>query len=57
MGSKALNLRDNQLKSFIRNKINRVKFMDETYKNKKEFCTIYKNCQNFAPLFNAQITP
>jgi hypothetical protein len=45
MGTKMLNLRDNQLK----NKRNRVEFSDETYKDKK-------NCQNFAPLFNAQIT-
>jgi hypothetical protein len=36
-----------------------VEFFDKTYKNKKELCTIYKNCQNFAPLslFNAQMTP
>jgi hypothetical protein len=45
------------LKSSTNNKRNRVEFFDETYKNKKELCTIYKNCQNFAPLFNAQITP
>jgi hypothetical protein len=30
-----------------------VTFFDETYKNKKELCTIYKNCQNVAPLFSA----
>jgi hypothetical protein len=54
MGSKRLSLRDNRLKS---NKRNRVEFFDETYKNKKELCTINKNCQYFAPLFNAQITP
>jgi hypothetical protein len=54
MGSKMLSLRDNRLKSST-NKRNRVEFFDETYKNKKELCTIY--CQNFASLFNAQITP
>jgi hypothetical protein len=48
-----LSLRDNRLKSSTSNKRNRVEFFDETYKNKKELCTIYKNCQNFAPLFNA----
>jgi hypothetical protein len=57
MGPKMLSLRDNRLKSSTSNKRNRVEFFDETYKNKKEQCTIYKNCQNFAPLFNAQITP
>jgi hypothetical protein len=57
MGSKMLSLRDNRLKSFTSNKRNLVEFFDETYKTKKELCTIYKNCQNFAPLFNAQIAP
>jgi hypothetical protein len=47
-----LSLRDNRLKSSF-NKRNQVTFFDETYKNKKELCTIYKNCQNLAPLFNA----
>jgi hypothetical protein len=47
MGSKMLGLRDNRLKSFTSNKSNRVEFIDETYKNKKMQCTIYKNCQNF----------
>jgi hypothetical protein len=58
MGLKMLSLRDNRLKSSISNKRNQVEFFDETYKNKKELCTIYKNCQNFAaPLCNAQTTP
>jgi hypothetical protein len=57
MGSKMFSLRDNRLKSSTSKKRNRVEFFDETYKNKKEPCTIYKNCQNFASLFNAQITP
>jgi hypothetical protein len=57
MGSKTLSLRDNRLKSFTSNKSNLVEFIDKTYKDKKELYTIYKNCQNFAPLFNAQITP
>jgi hypothetical protein len=57
MGSKMLSLRDNRLKSSTSNKRNRVEFFDERYKTKKELCTIYKNCQNFAPLFNAQIAP
>jgi hypothetical protein len=35
MGSKTLSLPDNRLKSFISNKSNRVKFMDETYKIKR----------------------
>jgi hypothetical protein len=57
MGSKTFSLRDK--KSFITNKSNLVEFINETYKHKKELCTIYKNCQNFAPfsLFNAQMTP
>jgi hypothetical protein len=42
-------LRDNRLKSSTRDKRNRVEFFDETYKNKKEVGTIYKNCQNFGP--------
>jgi hypothetical protein len=49
MGSKTVSLRDNQLKSFTSNKSNRVEFIDETYKHKKELCTISP------PLFNAQI--
>jgi hypothetical protein len=57
MGSKMFSLRVNRLKSSTSKKRNRVEFFDETYKNKKEPCTIYKNCQNFASLFNAQITP
>jgi hypothetical protein len=57
MGSKMLSLRDNRLKSSTSNKRNWVEFFDETYKNKKELCTIDKNCQNFALLFNAQTTP
>jgi hypothetical protein len=57
MGSKMLSLRESRLKSFTSNKRNRVEFFDETYKNKKELCIIYKNYQNFAPMFNAQITP
>jgi hypothetical protein len=57
MGLKMLSLRDNRLKSSTSDKRNRVEFFDEPYKNKKELCTIYKNCKNFAPLFNAQITP
>jgi hypothetical protein len=57
MESKMLSLRDNRLKSSTSNKTNRVEFFDETYKNKKKLCTIYKNYQNFAPLSNAQITP
>jgi hypothetical protein len=57
MGSKMLSLRDNRLKISTSNKRNWVEFFDETYKNKKELCTINKNCQYFAPLFNAQITP
>jgi hypothetical protein len=48
MGSKTLSLRDNRLKNFTTNKSNRMKFINETYKNKKKLCTIYKNCQNFA---------
>jgi hypothetical protein len=43
MGSKILSLRDNRLKSSTSNKSNRVDFFDETYKNKKELCTIFKN--------------
>jgi hypothetical protein len=42
MGSKTLSLRDNRLKNFTTNKSNRMKFINETYKNKKELCTIYK---------------
>jgi hypothetical protein len=49
MGSKTLSLRDNQLKSFTRNKSNRVEFIDETYKHKRELCIIYKKWQNFDP--------
>jgi hypothetical protein len=47
MASKMLRLRDNRLKSSTS-----VEFFNQTYKNKKELCIIYKNCQNFAPLFN-----
>jgi hypothetical protein len=58
MGSKMLSLRDNRLKSSTSNKRNRVEFFDETYKNKKELHMYnLQNCQNSAPLFNAQITP
>jgi hypothetical protein len=59
MGSGMLGLRYNRPKCFITNKSNLVEFIEETYKHKKELCTIYKNCQNFAPLslFNAQMTP
>jgi hypothetical protein len=57
MGSKMLTLRDNRLKRSTSNKRNRVEFFDEAYKNIKELCRICKNCQNFDPLFNAQITP
>jgi hypothetical protein len=49
MGSKMFSLRDNRLKSSTRDKRNRVEFFDETYKNKKEVGTIYKNSQNFGP--------
>jgi hypothetical protein len=57
MGSKMLTLRDNRLKRSTSNKRNRVEFFDEAYKNITELCRIYKNCQNFDLLFNAQITP
>jgi hypothetical protein len=59
MGPKMLGLRNNLLKSSTSYKRNQVEFFYETYKNKKELLvsSIYKNCQNFAPLFNAQITP
>jgi hypothetical protein len=50
MGSKMFSLRDNRLKSSTRDKRNRVEFFDETYKNKKELGTIYKNRQNPPPI-------
>jgi hypothetical protein len=59
MGSKTLSLRDNRLRSFTSNKSDRMEFIDETYKHKNELCTIYKNCQNFAPTppVNTQMIP
>jgi hypothetical protein len=40
MGLKTLSLRDNRLKRFTSKKSNWVEFIDETYKHKKDPCTV-----------------